>query len=472
MIPARLLLLTAVLAAPAFGKPKPLTPAAFYDRESPKIATVEFVQEFLSGGQRTQTRGTTDGVVISPDGLVLISGNVRFPQSRGGQFAGGSRPELRGFTLHFADGRKLDAEPITFDDELNLGLLQIQGDPEDLPHVRFRDGYVPKVGDALRSITLYTEEYGRTPVLVTAGVNALLTRPQEVWSVGGASSNLLGAPLWDERGEVVGVVAQVPIHAWAATTAIPELTGPVGLSYDRFGAWLDKARAQAAAAQAPEDAAETAWIGILYEPLPDDLGKHLGISPGGGIVLSSIVPGSPAAAAGLQPLDVLVALDGARIAVRTDADTSRFAADVRKRQPGETAVFTRERPGGAQDEVRLALVPSPRSELRAERRTDKDFDLTVREVTLDNLLAQRLDPDTRGVIVDGVTGAGWAGLAGLSPGLLVQRINDHDVTDLPSFEAAMAAIKAERPDKVLFFVRYARNTRFLVAEPDWSELTP
>ncbi len=27
-----------------------------------------------------------------------------------------------------------------------------------------------------------------------------------------------------------------------------------------------------------------------------------------------------------------------------------------------------------------------------------------------------------------------------------------------------------RPDKVLFFVRYRRDTRFFVAEPDWTEL--
>jgi hypothetical protein len=74
--------------------------------------------------------------------------------------------------------------------------------------------------------------------------------------------------------------------------------------------------------------------------------------------------------------------------------------------------------------------------------------------------------------VDGVTGAGWAGLSGLRKGVIVQRINQHQVTDLDSFEAALAAVRADRPGKVLFFVRHRRDTRFHVAEPDWDDPEP
>ena len=40
----------------------------------------------------------------------------------------------------------------------------------------------------------------------------------------------------------------------------------------------------------------------------------------------------------------------------------------------------------------------------------------------------------------------------------------------PLFRAAIDAIQASRPDKVLFFTRFSRSTQFLVAEPDWDEL--
>ena len=69
-----------------------------------------------------------------------------------------------------------------------------------------------------------------------------------------------------------------------------------------------------------------------------------------------------------------------------------------------------------------------------------------------------------------MTRAGWSGLSGLYKGLIIQRIDEHEVTDLATFEAALAAVEAARPDQVLFFVRQGRTTRFLVAEPDWEEL--
>jgi len=207
----------------------------------------------------------------------------------------------------------------------------------------------------------------------------------------------------------------------------------------------------------------------MFQPLERELAAHMNISEGGGLIVSRVVAGSPAAQAGLQPLDILVELDGERIAVLQQSDTHEFSRRVRSNAPGSTVTITRERPGGVQDRLEVTLAPTPTSELHAERRQNAPFELTVRELTLDTLLEQRLDPQTRGVVVDGVTRAGWAGLAGLNVGLIIQRINDHDVSDLASFSSALEAVASEQPDQVLFFVRHGRTTRFFVAEPDWSE---
>ncbi|HCP45042.1 MAG TPA: hypothetical protein DIU15_03320, partial [Deltaproteobacteria bacterium] len=111
----------------------------------------------------------------------------------------------------------------------------------------------------------------------------------------------------------------------------------------------------------------------------------------------------------------------------------------------------------------------PTSELHAERREDEAFELTVRELTLDTRLAHRLEPGATGVVVDGVTRAGWSGLAGLKRGMIIQRINKLEVTDLDSFTDAMSRVQQTTPAKVLFFVRFGKTTRFHVAEPDWTE---
>ena len=131
---ATALLASALLIPTAGAKPKahakrgrPLDVPTFYDREGKTIATVEFVQEYSAGGSRRQVRAFTDGVVISADGLVLISGRVRFPQQDSGRLSGGTLPELSGFRLYFADGREVPAQTVAFDNDLNLGVLKIAG---------------------------------------------------------------------------------------------------------------------------------------------------------------------------------------------------------------------------------------------------------------------------------------------------------------------------------------------------------
>ncbi|GEM_PF-1511120 len=452
----------------------------FYERESKTIATIEFVQEYSAGGSRRQTRGYTDGVVISEDGLVLISGRVRFPQAGSGRLSGGTLPDLSQFRLYFADGREYEAEVVSFDNDLNLGVLKITDEAPKggHPHVTFRDGFVPEVGQGLRSLTLYGRDYGRKPVLAPMGVNALLEKPQDVWSLGGASTNMLGAPLWDRAGRVVGVVAQVPTSPWAGRQVVPDLTGAVGLSYDRFSTFLETARkradeppevkADAKAVAQEENDPDAGWLGIEMQPLEKELAEHLGVSEGGGVIVSRVIPDSAAEEVGLQLLDILVEMDGERIDVQESSDLPVFAQALRDRKAGVEVVFTREKPGEGTDQVKATLFRAPKSELQAERRSDDDFDFGVREITLDVKLGQRL-PEVEGVVVDAVERAGWAGLAKLPVGVILQRINEHDVTDLESFEKAMAQVKEEKPEKVLFFIRYRRSTQFHVAEPDWED---
>ncbi len=467
-IAVTLLLPTSALAK----KKKPQTIPQFYAMATTTVATVEFNQEFVAGGQNQQTESYTDGVVISADGLVLISGNVRFPQRGPGRISSGSLPELTGFRLVFSDGREHKAEVVGFDTDLNLGLLRITDGEGPFPYVTFSNAFEPEIGAGLRSMTLYTKEYGREPVFSPMSINAILHTPQDVWSLAGSTTNLVGAPLWDERGDVIGVVAQVPMTPGAGRMVRPSLSGPVGLSYARFEAFIAAGRATAqqvaSATPPPEDSA--GWLGVEFQALDRALAKHLGISDGGAILVTRVIPGSPAGAAGIAALDILVALDGERIAVKQESDLNTFIGRVRANEAGAVVTFTREQRGGGTQDLRVTLAKSPKTELHAERRENKAFDIAVRETTMDTLLSQRLDPTITGVVVDGVTQAGWGGLAGLSRGMIIQRINDHEVSDLDSFTAALARVTEEKPGKVLFFVRFRRDTRFFVAEPDWDEL--
>jgi Peptidase A4 family/PDZ domain len=78
----------------------------------------------------------------------------------------------------------------------------------------------------------------------------------------------------------------------------------------------------------------TVWLGIASQP--DDQG----LSTEPGLVISSVVPGGPAARAGVAAGDVLTALDGQPV-----ADLGALVVGLGDRQPGDQVVLTVSRAG-------------------------------------------------------------------------------------------------------------------------------
>jgi len=66
---------------------------------------------------------------------------------------------------------------------------------------------------------------------------------------------------------------------------------------------LRQAQVQARTVQPPTPAAPVSWIGIAMNP-----------STEGGVEIQSVVPGGPAAGSGLEPGDLVVAVDGQPVA--------------------------------------------------------------------------------------------------------------------------------------------------------------
>jgi hypothetical protein len=57
-------------------------------------------------------------------------------------------------------------------------------------------------------------------------------------------------------------------------------------------------------------AEQVAYLGLGVDPLPDVLAIHLGLDPNAGVVVRSVDPEGPAAAAGVQPHDVIRSVGG------------------------------------------------------------------------------------------------------------------------------------------------------------------
>jgi serine protease Do len=63
---------------------------------------------------------------------------------------------------------------------------------------------------------------------------------------------------------------------------------------------------------------QASYLGLGVSPLPDVLAAHLGLDPLAGVIVRSVDPEGPAAAAGVQPHDVIRALDGTVVRSQTE----------------------------------------------------------------------------------------------------------------------------------------------------------
>ena len=130
----------------------------------------------------------------------------------------------------------------------------------------------------------------------------------------------------------------VALLAAAALTALPALSGgearrcpyPMKDCLDRMSTNLKT----------------TGWVGIEF----DD-----SCVVNGGYRVEKVIQGSPAEHAGLQPGDVLYALNGVRI---VQEDRSALAAARKEWKPGQLVTYTIKREG-VDREIRLTLAPMP-----------------------------------------------------------------------------------------------------------------
>lgn len=211
-----------------------------------------------------------------------------------------------------------------------------------------------------------------------------------------------------------------------------------------------------------------AWLGVAVQPLLSDLAALVGLKEPG-FRITRVYPATTAAEADLRVGDVITQLNGRKVAPRRAEDAGLFQRELRALDIGSKAELTMLRDGEIRT-VPVVLETSRTTAEEARREHDGDFDLLVREVTFFDRVENRWEDDVRGVVVLSAEVAGWAGLAGVSSGDLIQKIDGIEVTDLATFRKALEQVVKEKPERVVFAVLRGVQTRFQFAEPEWGPL--
>jgi serine protease Do len=330
------------------------------DRVKPAVVQItnEQVQVDQFNDPFTVPAGVGSGAIYDSSGHILTNNHV---------VEGAQR-----LLVSLPDGRSFEANIVGRDPQTDLAVVQISGD--NLPVVELGDSRQLHVGDWVVAIGNALALPGGPTV--TAGVVSALGRtvqepassspqsgggPAQPQAQAQAAGPFLfdviqtdapinpgnsGGPLLDLQGRLVG------INTLVAGQAEPGVQAQ-GIG---FSIAINTAKPIADQLVATGRIAHP-FLGIQYVPINPAIARQLGVQVKNGVVVGQVQPGSPAAAAGVQPRDVITQIDGR--ALQSD---SSLAESVNAHKPGDTITLTILR--GTQQlslPVTLGQLPGPNS---------------------------------------------------------------------------------------------------------------
>jgi len=325
-------------AAPAAPAAPDIRTAA--QRVSPAVVQITNQQEVTTGQFRQpipETAGIGSGVIYDPSGLILTNNHV----IQGASAIVVALPDGRTF-----QGRLLGADPQT-----DLAVVKV--DASGLPVAALGDSNSLAVGDWVVAIGNALALSGGPTV--TAGIVSALNRavqsppPESTTATPGPGGGQAagpylfdliqtdapinpgnsGGPLTDLQGNVVGINTLIAVST-------PSGTPVEGIG---FATSINVAKNIADQLVATGHAVH-AYLGIEYVPLNPALAARLGAPSQRGAYITGVDAASPAARAGLQQGDVILAINGQQI--QNESDLARIINQFR---PGDTITLTVQRDG-------------------------------------------------------------------------------------------------------------------------------
>jgi serine protease Do len=248
-----------------------------------------FFRDFFSPEleRREQQTSLGSGVIIDGQrGLVLTNSHV----------------VEKATTINVAlnDKREFEATIVGMDPDSDLAVLKIKSD-QTLPAMQMGNSEDIMVGESVIAIG---NPFGFSHTVTTgvvSAVNRSIKTDERVFhefiqtdaSINPGNS---GGPLLNINGELIGINTAIYAQAQGIGFAIP----------------INRAKRIISDLINYGEVVQT-WIGMTVQPLDSDLVAYLNIKDKAGVLVTTVEPQSPAAAAGLNGGDVILSIDGHRI---------------------------------------------------------------------------------------------------------------------------------------------------------------
>ena len=238
------------------------------------------VQIRVTGPENSQNQGSRgSGFFIDTEGYILTAQHVI--------------DKAREIEVRTADGQRLAARLVVADSRLDLALLKVLTE-RHATVLPLGDSERIRVGDLA---VVFSYPFGRESSMSLGIISrAGKTYPDSaaydfIQTDAGAYPGVSGSPLLNSQGHVVGMITMASERGnlgFATPINLVKKILPRLVRGEKF-AW--------------------GWLGVQMSDISLTQARSMGIYPAKGVVVSSVLPGQPAARVGVQKQDVILAVN-------------------------------------------------------------------------------------------------------------------------------------------------------------------
>ncbi|HEU4867035.1 MAG TPA: trypsin-like peptidase domain-containing protein [Actinomycetota bacterium] len=304
---------------------------AVVEKVSPSVVAI-FTQGLSTDFffETVPTRGAGTGIVASEDGHILTNAHVV--------------EDAREIRVLFTDGEERTAELVGADTDTDLAVIKV--DADDLKVASFGDSDDLVVG---QSVVAVGQALGlRGGPTVTSGIVSALDR--SIRTQGAVLDSLIQTDAAINPGNSGGALTDMAGNVVGVNTAIAGDAQNIG-----FAIAITPARAIVEQLIATGRVIHP-FLGVQMVGLSPAIASQRNIDMDEGVLLVEVVPGSPAAQAGLEADDVITEIDGEEAVA--PGDVSKV---INSKKPGDKVEITFNR-GGDSRTVTATLIERPQEQ--------------------------------------------------------------------------------------------------------------
>ncbi len=435
------------------------------ERAENNLVNIEYYEEIQSPesiSQINKIRKTLSGVIVDSSGLIMTSSKI-FKAKMGfsaSSHYGPAHPP-KDIKVRLKSGEPVNAVFVGKDDDKNVAFIRTVK-PLGEPVHFYNKKIIKNIGQKIFLVFQLSEKYNYQIMILERVINSIIPGSPDKLLTEIGTQNISFGLVYNPDGKNIGILYSAAAGFSAPYSYAPRQSGfGEVILPDTFSDLINDPPTYK-----KKNTTRKKWLGVNMQPFTRQLARYFNAEKYNGILINTVLKGSPAEKGGLQVGDVLIQFNGTKLKSEKNADLAVLRNLVR--ESGEESIEVKVLRDAEIKSFKIKLTAVPISQYLADEVSNELLGFSAKELTKDIIMAKQLDYDTNGVWVSRVERAGWADLSGLRVGDLLVKIDNDDLQSIHQLDTFLNRFEKEKPSYVSLFVKRQSETRFLFIKTNFN----